>query len=124
MDRETDAPPRARKIAGACAAGAKRDDERLAPRFAVIDELVRARKQAKLSQAELAKRMGVTAAVLSRMESAVHSPRIETLAEAARAMGHRLEMRFVPAAGTRAARTTGVERPERAERAAAPAREP
>ena len=76
---------------------AQEEYERLGPRYAAISELIRARKQTKLSQAELAERMGISPAALSRLESAAHSPRLDTLADAARAMGQRLEVRFVRA---------------------------
>jgi transcriptional regulator with XRE-family HTH domain len=69
--------------------------ERLGPRFEAVNAMIRARKRAKLSQVELARRMGVSQAVVSRLESAEHSPRLETLAEAARAMGYRMSVRFV-----------------------------
>jgi transcriptional regulator with XRE-family HTH domain len=69
--------------------------ERLGPRFEAVSAMLRARKREKLSQVELARRMGVSQAVISRLESAEHSPRLETLAEAARAMGYRMNVRFV-----------------------------
>lgn len=76
---------------------AQEEYERLGPRYAAIGELIRARRAERLSQAELAKRMGVSAAVVSRLESGTHSPRLDTLAQAARAMGQELELRFVRA---------------------------
>ena len=79
---------------------AKAEYDLLGPRFAVISELIRTRKETHLSQAELAKRMGVSPSVLSRLESATHSPRLDTLADAARAMGCELEVRFVRARST------------------------
>ena len=69
--------------------------ERLGPRFELISELIRARKRAGLNQGELAKRMGRSQAVVSRLESAEHSPRIETLLEYVEACGHRIEFRIV-----------------------------
>jgi transcriptional regulator with XRE-family HTH domain len=73
----------------------KAEYERLGPRYEAISALIGARKRAKVSQGELAERMGVSQAVVSRLESAEHSPRLDTLAEAARAMGYRVEVRFV-----------------------------
>ena len=69
--------------------------ERLGPRFELISELIRARKRAGLNQGELARRMGRSQAVVSRLESAEHSPRIETLLEYVEACGHRIEFRIV-----------------------------
>ncbi len=71
-----------------------REYERLGPRFEAINQLMEARKRLGLSQTELAKRMRVAPHVVSRLESAEHSPRLETLASAARAMGFLLEIRF------------------------------
>ena len=71
--------------------------ERLGPRFELISELIRARKRAGLNQGELARRMGRSQAVVSRLESAEHSPRLETLLEYVEACGHRIEFRIVDA---------------------------
>ncbi len=72
--------------------------ENLGPRFDAVIALIRARQQAGLTQTELARRMGVSQGVLSRLESAWHSPRLETLAAAARTLGYTLEIRFKKAA--------------------------
>ena len=69
--------------------------ERLGPRFQAINAIIGARHRTKVSQAELARRMGVSQAVVSRMLSGEHSPRLDTVAAAAKAMGYRLELRFV-----------------------------
>ena len=69
--------------------------ERLGPRYALISALIGARQRAGLNQGELAKRMGRSQAVVSRLESAEHSPRIETLLAYVEACGHRIEFRVV-----------------------------
>ena len=69
--------------------------ERLGPRYQLISALIRARQRAGLNQGELARRMGRSQAVVSRLESAEHSPRIETLLEYVEACGHRIEFRVV-----------------------------
>jgi ribosome-binding protein aMBF1 (putative translation factor) len=69
--------------------------ERLGPRYEAISALIRARHRAQLTQRELAERMGVTQSVVARLESAEHSPRLDTLAEAARALDCDLDIRFV-----------------------------
>lgn len=69
--------------------------DRLGPRFAVITEIIGARNREGLTQRELAERMGVSQAVVSRLLSGQHSPRIDTIAAAARAMGYDLEIRLV-----------------------------
>lgn len=75
--------------------GLQAEYERLGPRYQAISQLITARQKAKLSQSELGRRMGVTQAVVSRLESAEHSPRLDTLADAAKAMGYRIDVRFV-----------------------------
>lgn len=75
--------------------GLRAEYEKLGPRYQAISQLIAARRKAKLSQSELGRRMGVTQAVVSRLESAEHSPRLDTLADAAKAMGYRIDVRFV-----------------------------
>ena len=68
--------------------------QRQAPRYALVRELIRVRKSAGLSQAELARRIGTTQGVISRLESGEHSPKFETVADAARALGYRLDVKL------------------------------
>jgi predicted transcriptional regulator len=64
----------------------------------MLDAILKARKDAKLTQEQVAKRMGVSTPVVSRLESALitgkHSPSIATLKRYAEAMGKRLDIRF------------------------------
>ena len=69
--------------------------ERLGPRYAVIEELIKARRHRNMTQAQLAEKMGVTQGVVSRWESGNYSPRLETIAAAAQAMDYRVDIRFV-----------------------------
>ncbi len=73
----------------------QREYDRLAPRFVLIDALVKARKQRQLTQRELAERIGVTKTVISRVESGKHSPRLEMAYDIAKAIGLRLDIRLV-----------------------------
>jgi DNA-binding XRE family transcriptional regulator len=68
--------------------------ERLKPRFDLVDELIRARKQAGLTQADLARRAGVSRHTIASLESAEHSPRLETVVAVARALGRTVEVRL------------------------------
>lgn len=68
--------------------------QRQAPRYALVRELIRVRKSAGLSQTELARRIGTTQGVISRLESGEHSPKFETVADAARALGYRLDVKL------------------------------
>jgi len=53
----------------------------------------RARRQAGLTQTQLAARMGVTQSVVARLERADANPRVDTLERALAAAGRRLELR-------------------------------
>lgn len=55
-----------------------------------------ARAQARITQAELAKRLGTTQSVIARLESDRGNPRVETLERALEATGHRLEFSIRP----------------------------
>ena len=67
--------------------------------FAILDEILAARKEAGLSQAQIAKRMGTQAPAIERLESALatgkHSPSLNTLRKYAAALGKRLELHLV-----------------------------
>ena len=67
--------------------------------FAILDEILAARKAAGLSQAQIAKRMGTQAPAIARLESALatgkHSPSLSTLRKYAAALGKRVELHLV-----------------------------
>jgi DNA-binding XRE family transcriptional regulator len=67
--------------------------------FAILDEILAARKKAGLSQAEVAKRMGTQAPAIARLESSLasgkHSPSLNTLRKYAAALGKRIELHLV-----------------------------
>lgn len=60
----------------------------------LLDELLRARQEAGLTQAQLAERMGTQAPAIARLESALatgkHSPSVATLRKYVKACGKRL----------------------------------
>ena len=64
---------------------ARVDDE-----FALIEALVRARAAAKLTQAELARRLGTTQSAVARLEGGRVTPSLATLRRYAEATGTRL----------------------------------
>jgi ribosome-binding protein aMBF1 (putative translation factor) len=66
--------------------------DRLGPRFEIINALIAGREKQGLTQSEVAARMGVRPHVVSRLESALHSPRLETLVAYARALGFDLRV--------------------------------
>ena len=71
----------------------------LEPEFSLLREMLKARKEAGLSQAEVAERMGTKAPAVTRLESSLangkHSPSVETLRKYAEAVGCRLEIHLV-----------------------------
>ena len=68
--------------------------------FALFDELIKARNNAGLTQAEVAKRMRTKTPAIARLESGGgskrHSPSIATLLKYAEAVGCGLEIKLVP----------------------------
>lgn len=73
--------------------------EKLAPEFQLLREMLRARRDAGLSQADIAKRMGTKPPAITRLESSLssgrHSPSIATLKKYAEAVDCHLEIRLV-----------------------------
>ncbi|MDD4197625.1 MAG: helix-turn-helix transcriptional regulator [Syntrophorhabdaceae bacterium] len=74
----------------------KAEYDRLADEFALLDEFLKARAAAGITQEELAKRMGTTQSAIARLESGKgkHSPTLATLQKYARALGCHLEVRL------------------------------
>jgi len=71
--------------------------DKLEEEFAFIDEFLKARAAAGMSQAEIAARMGTTQSAVARLESGrgKHSPSLATLRKYARALGYRVDLRLV-----------------------------
>jgi len=87
----------------------RREYEKLNEEFELLDEILKARAEAGLTQAELAARIGTTQSAVARLETAIgkHSPSIGTLKRYASALGYRLQVRLVKEQGltTRSTRT-------------------
>ena len=79
----------------------RREYEGLKEEFEILDEILKARAEAGLTQAELAARMGTTQSAVARLETAMgkHSPSIGTLKRYASALGYRLQVRLVKEEG-------------------------
>ena len=77
----------------------KREYDALEGKFSLFDELLRARQEAGLTQAEVAERMGTKASAIARLEagggSNKHSPSIATLCKYAEVVGCQLEIRLI-----------------------------
>ena len=68
--------------------------ETLRLRRTIIDQLRALRERKKWTQQQLADAAGVTRSAIARLESAEHSPRLETLHAVARVMGYDVDVRF------------------------------
>jgi DNA-binding transcriptional regulator YiaG len=64
--------------------------EKLAPEFAVARTLIAARMSAKLTQGEVARRMGTSQSAVARMESGRALPSTSSLVKYAGAVGRKL----------------------------------
>lgn len=77
----------------------KAEYDALEEEFAVFDALVEARKEAGLTQAEVARRMGTKTPAVARLESSggknKPSPSLNTLRRYAAAVGCKLEIKMV-----------------------------
>jgi transcriptional regulator with XRE-family HTH domain len=78
-------------------ADVKAEYDRLDEEFQYIDEFLKARAAAGVTQAEVAELIGTTQSAVARLESGrgKHSPSIATLQKYAHALGCRLELRLV-----------------------------
>ncbi len=84
---------------------ARKEYERLGPEFEISSELIAARKRAKLSQEDLANRMGTTQSAIARLESGQKMPMMQTIQRYAEATGSRVRLSLV-----RAKAGTGIKR--------------
>lgn len=79
--------------------GVRVEYEALGPEFELLRQILAARNNAGLSQAEVAERMGTHAPAITRLEAALssgkHSPSVNTLKRYAQAVGCELQIKFV-----------------------------
>jgi len=78
----------------------KKEYDALESEFALLTEMIKARRLAGLSQKEIAQRMGTKQTAIARLESSSgkvkHSPSLATLQRYAKAIGCRLDIKFIP----------------------------
>ena len=81
--------------------GVKNEYDWVVDEFEFLDEILKARTAAGLTQAEVAARIGTTQSAVARLESADarHSPSIATLQRYASALGCKLQVRLVKGRG-------------------------
>ena len=72
----------------------KREFDRLAPRYAVISEIIGARIKKGMTQAQLAQKMGTKQSAIARLEAGNTNPTIDLLDKAAIALGVKLSVRL------------------------------
>jgi len=63
--------------------------------YRLIEEMIRVRMEAKLTQSELAIKIGTTQSAIARLEGGKVSPSVSTLRRYAEATGHQLKVSFV-----------------------------
>ena len=70
--------------------------EALDPEFSIMQAMLDARKNAGLTQAQLAERTGIAQADISKLESGNANPSLKTLQRLAAGMGMRVKIEFQP----------------------------
>ncbi len=80
-------------------ASVKTEYEKLEPEFTLLAEMLRARNQAGLTQAQVAERMGTKSPSITRLESSLssgkHSPSLATIKKYLEALNYHLEIKIV-----------------------------
>lgn len=76
----------------------QREYQALEKEFSLASAMIEARSRAGLTQAQVARRMKTTQAVIARLESGGSKPSTRTLERYAEATGSRLRISFEPAA--------------------------
>jgi transcriptional regulator with XRE-family HTH domain len=76
--------------------GFKEGYDALEEEFSLASMLIEARTRARLSQAELAKRMGTSQSTIARLESGTAKPSLSTLERFARATGTSVRVSLEP----------------------------
>lgn len=66
--------------------------EKLKPRYEAIEQIIRARKEQNITQAELAKRVGTQKSNISRLESGNYNPSLDFLAKIAESLGKKISV--------------------------------
>ena len=89
----------------------RREYDALDEEFRLLDEILKARAESGLTQAQVAKRIGTTQSAVARLESSLgrHSPSMSTLKRYASALGYKVQVRLVKERGpaSRSTRTRG-----------------
>ena len=73
----------------------KEEYEKLQARYDIINQIIQARKEQKMTQEELAKKIGTQKSNISRLESGNYNPTIELLSKVAEALGKELKIQII-----------------------------
>lgn len=73
----------------------KKEYDALAPRYELISKAIDARLKKKMTQDEVAEKMGTTKSSISRFESGNYNPTIDFLIRLSNALGKRLKVNIV-----------------------------
>lgn len=68
--------------------------DKLKPRYTVISQIIEARKEQNLTQAELAKRVGTQKSNISRLESGNYNPSLDFLIKVVHCLGKELDIQI------------------------------
>lgn len=68
--------------------------DEMAPQYELISAVIRKRIERKMTQAQLAKKMGTKQSVISRLESGNANPTLSFMREVATALGSELKISF------------------------------
>ena len=68
--------------------------DKLKPRYTVISQIIEARKEQNLTQAELAKRVGPQKSNISRLESGNYNPSLDFLIKVVHCLGKELDIQI------------------------------
>lgn len=69
--------------------------EELEVEYAIMNEMLKLRNEACMSQSQLSQKTGITQPDISKLENGKANPSLATLKKIARAFGKRLQVRFV-----------------------------
>lgn len=70
----------------------KAEYDRLGPEYEIIESIIKKRIEKKMSQRQLAKRMGTKQSAISRLESGNYNPSLAFLKKASTALGGKLHV--------------------------------
>ena len=72
----------------------KKEYERLKPQYELISKIIRMRIERNLTQEQLAKKIGISRSIISRIESGNHSPSLDFMQKLADEMGKSVHIEF------------------------------